>query len=93
MIDEAVVSGTRKEKACEEIDLSIRTLQRWQESGKISVDKRVTADRPEQSNKLTKEEQQAVLDTCNQEEYANLGPSQIVPMLANNGQYRAFIVC
>jgi len=89
LIDEAVVSGARKEKACEEIGLSIRTLQRWQESGEISGDKRSDADKPEPSNKLTEEEQQAILDTCNQEEYANLGPSQIVPMLADNGQYLA----
>ena len=69
--------------------MSVRTLQRWQESGEISGDKRPTADRPEPSNKLTEEEQQAILATCNQEEYANLGPSQIVPMLADNGQYLA----
>ncbi|WP_373996599.1 hypothetical protein [Alteromonas lipotrueae] len=47
LIDEAVVSGARKKKACEEIGLSIRTLQRWQECGEISVDKRRTVDRPE----------------------------------------------
>ena len=47
--------------------MSVRTLQRWQESGEISGDKRPTADRPEPSNKLTEEEQQAILATCNQE--------------------------
>lgn len=82
-------SGARKEKACEEIGLSIRTLQRWQEQGEIIADKRPTAKRPEPKNKLTEEEQQAILDISNQEEYANLGPSQIVPMLADNGQYLA----
>lgn len=89
MISEAVASGARKEKACEEIGLAIRTLQRWQESGEISSDKRPTAVRPEPSNKLTKEEQQAILAICNQEEYANLGPSQIVPILADKGHYIA----
>ena len=89
MIDEAIIAGARKEKACEEIGLSLRTLQRWRKSGEISGDKRPTADRPEPSNKLTEEEQQAILATCNQEKYADLGPSQIVPMLADNGQYIA----
>ncbi len=89
MIDNAVTSGARKEKACEEIGLSIRTLQRWQEGGEIIGDKRPIADRPQPPNKLTEEEQQAILAISNQEEYANLGPSQIVPMLADNGQYIA----
>ena len=89
MIDEAVVSGARKEKSCEEIGLSIRTLQRWLENGYVSADKRPTANRPEPKNKLTAEEQQAILATSNKEEYANLGPSQIVPMLADDGQYLA----
>ena len=89
MIDEAIVSGARKEKACEEIGLSIRTLQRWQESGEIKEDQRPIADRSEPNNKLTEQEQQAILETCNQEEYANLAPCQIVPILADNGQYIA----
>ncbi|TMP37426.1 IS3 family transposase, partial [Pseudoalteromonas citrea] len=89
LIDDTVTSGARKEKACEEIGLSIRTLQRWQEQGEIIPDKRPTAKRPEPKNKLTEEEQQAILDISNQEEYANLGPSQIVPMLADSGQYIA----
>lgn len=83
------MSGARKEKACKEIGLSIRTLQRWQESGEIRDDKRPTAIRPEPNNKLTEKERQTILDTCNQAEYAHLGPSQIVPMLADSGQYIA----
>ncbi len=89
LVDEAVASGARKEKACEEIGLSIRTLQRWQENGDVSADKRPTASRPEPENKLTEEEQRAILDTCNREEYASLAPSQIVPRLADKGQYLA----
>lgn len=89
MINEAVISGARKEKACTEIGLSIRTLQRWIENGNIDADKRLTASRPEPKNKLTAEELQVILDTCNQEEYASLAPSQIVPMLADKGQYLA----
>ena len=55
--------------------LSIRTLQRWQENGEFSGDKRPTVVRPEPRNKLTEQEQQAILETCNEEEYANLGPA------------------
>ena len=69
--------------------MSIRTLQRWLENGDITADKRPTASRAAPKNKLTEEERQAILDTSNQEEYADLGPSQIVPMLADDGQYIA----
>ena len=89
LIDEAVVSGATKENACKEIGLSIRTLQRWRKEGEIRADKRPTAHRPAPSNKLTEDERQTILDTCNQKEYASLPPSQIVPMLADNGQYLA----
>ncbi|WP_458730261.1 helix-turn-helix domain-containing protein, partial [Alteromonas alvinellae] len=32
-------------------------------------------------------EQQAILDICNEERFASLPPSQIVPMLADEGVY------
>ena len=89
LIAEAVASGARKKEACKLIGISIRTLQRWQEDGEILADKRPEASRPEPANKLTDAEQQAVLDICNQEEYASLPPSQIVPILADKGVYIA----
>lgn len=64
-------------------------MQRWQEDGDISADKRPTASRPKPVNKLSEQERQDILNVCNQPEYANLPPSQIVPMLADNGQYLA----
>ena len=89
LINEAVASGARKEKACELVGLSIRTLQRWQNGSDLLADKRPSALRPEPANKLSEAEQQAVLDVCNQVEYAALPPSQIVPMLADKGIYIA----
>ena len=89
LIHESVKSGARKSKACEVIGLSIRTLQRWLEAGEVGKDKRPTAKRPAPANKLTEQERQTILELCNQDLYASLPPSQIVPQLADNGQYVA----
>lgn len=71
------------------IGLSSRTLQRWRIGGEISADKRLTTMRPEPGNKLSQAERQAVIDVCNSEEFASLPPSQIVPILADRGEYIA----
>ncbi|MCP4866025.1 MAG: helix-turn-helix domain-containing protein, partial [Alteromonas sp.] len=87
LVDEAVSSGARKHKACDIIGLSLRTLQRWRDADGIRADKRPEAVRPTPANKLTEVEQQAILDICNEERFASLPPSQIVPMLADEGVY------
>lgn len=69
--------------------MSIRTLQRWVEGGELSADKRPLADRPEPANKLTEDERQQILIVCNESEFADLPPSQIVPRLADKGLYLA----
>ena len=89
LIDEAILSGAGKRKACQEIGLSIRTLQRWKTGDKLLADKRPTAIRPAPVNKLSDTERQAIIDTCNQETFAALPPSQIVPILADEGKYIA----
>jgi len=89
LIDDAVTSGARKEKACKESGVSLRTYRRWIQGGKVNEDKRPDATRPEPGNKLSKEEEQSILDYCNQAEYASLPPSQIVPALLDKGIYLA----
>ena len=87
LIDEAVSSGARQDKACEIIGLSVITLQGWRAEGAITADKRPTAIRPTPINKLTKDEVQAILEICNTGEFAALPPSQIVPVLADRGEF------
>ncbi len=89
LIDQAISSGAGKSKACSEIGLSIRTLQRWQMSDELSVDRRPTAERPKPANKLSEGERQAIIDVCNEVEFAASPPSQIVPILADKGKYIA----
>jgi transposase InsO family protein len=69
--------------------LSLRTYQRWTYKEGCKVDGRPGAERAEPTNKLSKEEHQLILDTCNHKAYRNLPPSQIVPALADEGIYVA----
>ncbi len=89
LIDEAVRSGARKRKACEVLDITLRTYQRWTWDGQVKTDGRPQAKRPEPANKLTDEERAAVLEVANSPEYRSLPPSQIVPALADEGRYLA----
>lgn len=86
-LNEAQKSGARQSKACEIIGISAKTLQRWKRRGN-EQDGRIEANR-EPKNKLTELERQRVLDVANAAEYANLPPCQIVPIMADKGQYIA----
>lgn len=55
--------------------------------GKVQSDRRPEAIRPEPGNKLSNEEKEIIVETCNREEFASLPPSQIVPKLADKGIY------
>lgn len=50
-------------------------------------DNRKNAHRPEPVNKLSEVERQAIVDACNSPRFQSLPPSQIVPTLADEGQY------
>jgi len=78
LIEEAVMAGARKFKACDEMDISVRTYQRWTASGQVKVDGRPEAIRPTPANKLTADERAAVIEVANSPTYKSLPPSQIV---------------
>ena len=69
--------------------ISIRSIQRWTTTGKISEDQRPVIERSAPANKLSIEERKCIINTCNQPEYAHLPPGQIVPMLADKRIYLA----
>ena len=89
LIEEAVACGARKQAACEIAEVSIRTIQRWGTSNGVASDQRPLAMRPVPKNKLSESERQRVIDACNTEEFASLPPCQIVPELADRGEYIA----
>lgn len=87
MIDEAVAAGARRERACEVVGLAERTLQRWRDAG-IGDDGRA-GPRTRPANALTPAERAKVLAVVNSPEYRDLPPKQVVPRLADDGQYIA----
>lgn len=80
-------AGARQEKACEILGLDTRTVQRWraQDGG----DDRRQGPRSAPKNKLTDDERARVLDVVNAPDFRDLSPKQIVPALADRGEYIA----
>ena len=90
LVREACAAGARLEAACAVLGVSARSLQRWTEGGGVKEDGRLAAGRVRTpANKLSREERQRIVATANSAEFASLPPSQIVPRLADQGEYLA----
>ena len=89
MVAEAIDAGARQERACEVISLSERTLQRWQKDQASGAGDRRPARIQTPKNRLSELERQRLLAIANSPEFGHLAPSQIVPRLADSGQYLA----
>jgi len=87
LIEEARKAGARQQAACDVLGITPRALQRWK-SGDSLKDRRMTKIAAPH-NKLSKDERELILSTSNQPQYASLPPSQIVPLLADQGIYLA----
>ena len=89
LIELCVDQGARLSRACDTIDLSERTFQRWKND---LITAQPQGDRrPERiqmpANALTETERDQILTTVNSTQYAHLSPTQIVPLLADQGMY------
>lgn len=87
LLDEAVADGARLAPACEVVGLDPRTIQRWRGQG-VGDDRRagpVTKPR----NALSSREKAKILDLVNSPRYRDKSPKQIVPLLADQGEYVA----
>lgn len=89
LVDETVRSGARQSKACEVLGLPSRTLQRWRDQGPEGGADRRRGAKAAPANKLSAAERAKLLDVANSEEMRDLSPRQIVPRLADKGQYIA----
>ena len=87
MIDHARTKGARLKLACECVEIDAATYRRWQCDGKVLADQRATTERPVPLNKLSQDERELILLTCHLPKFQSLPPSQIVPTLADLGQY------
>ena len=87
LVDEAAEAGARQKPACELLGLSARTVERWRAQDTGDDQRRGPKTTP--GNKLSEAERNRVLEVVNQPEYRNLSPKQIVPRLADRGEYIA----
>ena len=87
LIGEAVSCGAVLYKACRELGISKRSYNRWKNTNSDYIDKRTICERPTPANKLSKEERQEILRVVNSKEFASKSPSEIVPILADQGMY------
>lgn len=84
--DEAVSNGARKSKAAAIMGLNARTFQRWQQADDVPVDGR-TLCKSSPSHKFNEQERAQVLATTHSEEFKDCSPKQVVPILAERGEY------
>ncbi|MBB5200306.1 transposase InsO family protein [Glaciimonas immobilis] len=90
LVADAERLGSRRSMACAEAAISMRTLQRWlREGGGSSHDRRTSTGRCARPNKLSVAERAILLQVANSDEFASLPPGQIVPALADRGEYLA----
>ena len=87
LIDKAVESGARVNKAAAMIGLSGRTIISWRQQGGGQDQRKGPSAAP--VNKLSEQERQQVLDISNSAPFRDLSPKQIVPKLADQGVYLA----
>lgn len=85
LIDEAVAAGARRKVACEFIGLTARTLERWAEHD----DDRRHGPNTVPANKLSETERRKLLAVATSAEFRDQSPKQIVPRLADRGEYLA----
>lgn len=92
-IADAVAAGARCGAACKVLEVDIRTVQRWKQSLKegneLSDRRKEVATSRTPANKLSVEERNKIIAICHEPEYRSLPPTQIVPRLADKGEYIA----
>ena len=86
---EGIAAGSRASELAKLMGVGLTTLQRWRKQfagDGEGVDRRKGSSR-HVSHRLSVEECQRILFTCNEPKYADLPPGQIVPDLADQGIY------
>jgi putative transposase len=87
LVEEAAVAGAGRAASCEILELSLRTLERW-EKNPDEEDKRAGPIKPA-VHSLTEEEKKMIREVSATPMYIDLCPWQIVAKLADSGTYLA----
>jgi len=86
ILEEAVAAGARRRKAAAVIGVSVRTLERWKHA---EAGDRRRGPHTAPANKLSDAERARILAVANSPELRDHSPKQIVPILADCGEYVA----
>jgi len=86
LIDESIESEATLCKACDTLDISVRTYYRWKKDA--SGDKRRGAEK-KIPRKLTSEEEQEIVNISCEKRFCDCTPYQIVAILLDEGRYIA----
>ena len=89
ILEEGIAAGARASELAKLMGVGLSTLQRWRRQfagDGEGVDGRKGSSR-HVAHRLSEEERQRILLTCNEPQYASLPPGQIVPDLADQGIY------
>jgi putative transposase len=78
-----VAAGARRKSACELLGLTARTLERWGDGD----DDRRHGPNTVPANKLSEAERRKIIAVATSCEFRDQSPRQIVPQLADRGQY------
>ncbi|KKL62931.1 hypothetical protein LCGC14_2180200 [marine sediment metagenome] len=87
LVKEAMESGARRNKACEVLGISLRTLQRWELGPGIGDQRQGPHRRPVSA--LSEAEKQLIVAVATCPQFRDLSATQIVPILADSGVYIA----
>ena len=88
IIDAAKVAGACFAQSCALLGLEVRTVRRWR-SDRLGDRRKLASTAP--VNKLSDPVREAIKQTANSPEYRDLSPCQIVPRLADKGEYLASV--
>jgi transposase InsO family protein len=87
LIEEAVRNGARVWKACEVVGITVRSYQRWGRDRARADGRHRPRGAP--ANRLSDEERERIVALATSQEFRDQAPSQIVPILAEQGIYVA----
>ncbi len=85
LVDVAVSQGCRQAQACEVVGIDAKTYQRWVLKPILGDQRHGPSTAP--ANKFTVQERAKIIAISSEKDFMNLSPHQIVPSLADRGEY------
>jgi transposase InsO family protein len=85
MVEQAKASGARRQASCAVLEVSLRTVERWEKARGQGDQRRGPATGC--AHALSAQEKQAIVKVSSRPQYRDLSPWQIVARLADTGKY------